>query len=181
MKRQNPKRFSEYHFEFDGESKHVADLVNREILWPRIYREKENSFVAGPKERESERAAGRVVGCPSKNKVTERSARERKKEGKKRENSTHAISCALRYKRQLAENSRRATIRPSSARRINNGEKKRSNKQEEEDAFIERVLRKLLALRSRFHAKGKKKKPARLLAFSLCTAVPFSPFHMAGQ
>jgi hypothetical protein len=79
--------------------------VNREILWPRIYREKENySSVAGPKERESERAAGRVVGCPSKNKrVTERSARERKKERKKRENSTHAISCALRYKRQLAK------------------------------------------------------------------------------
>ncbi len=78
--------------------------MNREILWPRIYREKENSSVAGPKERESERAAGRVVGCPSKNKrVTERSARERKKERKKRENSTHAISCALRYKRQLAK------------------------------------------------------------------------------
>jgi hypothetical protein len=43
---------------------------------------------------------------------------------------------------------------------------KRSNKQEEEDAFIERLLGKLFqALRSRFHAKGKKKKPARLLAF----------------
>lgn len=66
MKWQKSKRFSEYHFEFDGESKNVADLVNREILWPRIYREKENSSVAGPKERESERAAGRVVGCPSK-------------------------------------------------------------------------------------------------------------------